>query len=334
VANLNPVLLAGSTVSRATLHNEEEVARKDVRVGDTVVIEKGGDVIPKVVEVVVSLRPDGAVAWEAAGVCPECGAVAGKIEGEVVRRCPNASCPAQLKGRLLHFARREAMDIDGLGDAVVDLLTESKLVRDCADLYRLKVEDVGPLLAPKAKTKTWQAAQNLLAGIEQSKTRELRRLIFGLGIRFVGERAALLLARHFRGLDALANASVEEIDALYEIGPAVAQSVHGWFRQEGNRSLIERLRAAGVRVADEAAGLEAQTFAGMQFVLTGGLERMTRDEAKAAIELRGGRVTSAVSKKTSVVVVGKDPGSKHDKARELGIRCVDEQEFRALLGEP
>jgi DNA ligase (NAD+) len=225
------------------------------------------------------------------------------------------------------------MDIEGLGDALVQQLVERKLASDFADLYGLRFEDLAPLFAPKAKKGESLGAKKLVEQIERSKSRELRRLIFGLGIRFVGERAASLLARHFGSLDALAQASLEEIDALYEIGPAVAQSAFEWFRQDANRDVIERLRAAGVRVAEEATSPQPQTFAGMQFVLTGGLEQMTRDEAKAAIELRGGRVTAGVSKKTSIVVVGKDPGSKHDKARELGVRCLDEQAFRELLDQ-
>jgi len=333
VANLEPVLLAGSTVSRATLHNEEEVARKDVRLGDTVVIEKGGDVIPKVVEVVLEQRPEGSLPWEAPALCPECGAKAVRTEGEVDRRCPNPACPAQVVERLRHFAWRSAMDIEGLGDALVQQLVKRKQAGDFADLYALRFEDLAPLFAPKAKKGESLGAKKLLEQIERSKSRGLRRLIFGLGIRFVGERAAALLARHFGSLDALAQASLEEIDALYEIGPAVAQSVFEWFRQEANRDLIERLRAAGVVMTEETASSQSQTFAGKQFVLTGGLEQMTRDEAKAAIELRGGRVTAAVSKKTSMVVVGKDPGSKHEKARELGVRCVDEQGFKELLDQ-
>ena len=333
VANLDPVLLAGSTVSRATLHNEEEVARKDVRVGDTVVIEKGGDVIPKVVEVVPDRRPAAAVPWEAPRSCPACGAAVSRAEGEVDRRCPNASCPAQAVERLRHYAARNAMDIEGLGDVLARELVERRLVRDFADLYALRFEDLAPLFAPKAKKGESLGARNLLDQIAASKTRELRRLIFGLGIRFVGERAATLLARHFHGLAALARASVEEIDALYEIGPVVAQSVHEWFAQEANLRLVDRLSAAGVRLAEESAASTPQPFAGMQFVLTGGLDSMSREEAKAAVELRGGRVTSAVTKKTSVVVVGKDPGSKHDKAVALGVRCIDEAAFRALLAE-
>jgi DNA ligase (NAD+) len=331
VAHLAPVALAGATVSRATLHNEEEIARKDVRVGDTVLIERGGEVIPKVVRVLEEKRPAGAVPWTPPERCPACSTPAVKPEGEVDRRCPNASCPAQLEERLKHFSRREAMDIEGLGDVVVHELMARGLVRDFADLYALRFEDLAPLFAPKAKKGESLGAKNLLAGIEASRSRELRRLLFGLGIRFVGERAALLLARRFRSLDALAAADVEAIDDIYEIGPAVAESVHAWFRDPANRRLVERLKGAGLRVEEDEAPSGSRAFHGMQFVLTGTLESMTRDEAKAAIESRGGRVTSSVSKKTSVVVAGREAGSKLDKAKELGVRIVDEPAFRAML---
>ena len=331
VAHLVPVALAGTTVSRATLHNEEEVARKDVRVGDTVLIERGGEVIPKVVGVVEEKRPKGARPWAPPERCPVCGAAASKPEGEVDRRCPNAACPAQVEERLKHFSRREAMDIEGLGDVVVHELAERGLVRDFADLYALRFEDLAPVFAPKAKKGDSLGARNLLAAIEASRTRELRRLLFGLGIRFVGERAAMLLARHFRSLDALGAASVEAIDDIYEIGPAVAESVHAWFRDPASLRLVERLKAAGLRVEEGEAPAGSQALQGMQFVLTGTLETLTRDEAKAAIEGRGGRVTSSVSRKTSVVVAGKEAGSKLDKAKELGVRTIDEAAFRALL---
>jgi DNA ligase (NAD+) len=326
VAHLEPVLLAGSTVARATLHNEEEVARKDVREGDTVLIEKGGDVIPKVVQVVEARRPAGTAPWTPPATCPVCQTEAVKPEGEVDRRCPNPSCPAQVEESLKHYARREAMDVEGLGDSLVHMLVERGLVRDFADLYRLTPHALVDL--PRMGEKS---ADNLLAQIEASKGRGLRRLLFGLGIRHVGERAAMLLARHFRSVQALAAAPVEEIDAIYEIGPAVAASVRTWFDRDVNRALVERLASAGVRTEDDAAGPESKAFNGMQFVLTGGLQSMTRDEAKAAIEARGGRVTSSVSKKTAIVVVGADPGSKYEKARELGVRCVDEAEFKTLL---
>ncbi len=328
VAILDAVFLAGSTVSRATLHNEEEVARKDVRVGDTVLIEKGGDVIPKVVRVVEEKRPAGTSPWTPPDVCPVCGTKAVKPEGEVDRRCPNASCPAQIEQRLRHFAGRQAMDIEGLGDALVHQLVEIGRVRDFADLYHLRERRAELIALPRMAEKS---ADNLLEQIERSKARDLRRLLFGLGIRFVGERAAMLLARHFRSLEKLAKASVEEIDALYEIGPTVAASVHAWFREPANRKLVEHLREAGVRT-EEGGSSGSLAFQGMQFVLTGTLESMSRDEAKAAIEARGGRVTSSVSKKTSVVVVGLDAGGKRDKARELGVKIVDEKGFRELLG--
>jgi DNA ligase (NAD+) len=332
VAHLVPVALAGATVSRATLHNEEEIARKDVRVGDTVLIERGGEVIPKVVSVVEEKRPAGAGPWTPPERCPVCSTTAVKPEGEVDRRCPNASCPAQIEERLKHFARREAMDIEGLGDVVVHELLERGLVRDFADLYSLRFEDLAPIFAPKGKKGESLGAKNLLYAIENSRSRDLRRLLFGLGIRFVGERSAMLLARRFRSLEELEAASVQEIDDVYEIGPAVAESVHGWFADPANHRLVERLRAAGLRVAEGgAADAASQALQGMQFVLTGTLESMTREEAKAAIESRGGRVTSSVSKKTSVVVAGRDAGSKLDKARELGVRTVDESAFRAIL---
>jgi DNA ligase (NAD+) len=319
-------------VSRATLHNEEEIARKDVRVGDTVLIERGGEVIPKVVRVVEEKRRQGAAAWTPPERCPACSTPAIKPEGEVDRRCPNASCPAQIEERLKHFSRREAMDIEGLGDVVVHELLERGLVRDFADLYGLRFEDLAPIFAPKGRKGESLAAKNLLAAIETSRSRELRRLLFGLGIRFVGERAAMLLARRFRSLPALEAASVEEIDAIYEIGPAVAESVHAWFADPANRRLVERLKAAGLRVEEAGEDHEAaQAFQGMQFVLTGTLESMTREEAKAAIEGRGGRVTSSVSKKTSVVVAGRDAGAKLDKAKELGVRTIAEDAFRAML---
>jgi DNA ligase (NAD+) len=331
VAHLTPVALAGATVSRATLHNEEEIARKDVRVGDTVLIERGGEVIPKVVRVVDEKRPEDARPWTPPEACPVCATPAVKPEGEVDRRCPNASCPAQIEERLKHFSRREAMDIEGLGDVVVHELLERGLVRDFADLYALRFEDLAPLFAPKAKKGESLGAKNLLAAIDASRSRELRRLLFGLGIRFVGERAAMLLARHFRSLDALAVATVEAIDDIYEIGPAVAESVFQWFRDPANGRLVERLKEAGLRVEEDEAAFGSLGFQGMQFVLTGTLETMTRDEAKAAIEGRGGRVTSTVSKKTSVVVAGLEAGSKLDKAKELGVKTIDEAAFRAML---
>jgi DNA ligase (NAD+) len=328
VAYLEPVLLAGSTVGRATLHNEEEIARKDVRVGDTVLIEKGGDVIPKVVLVVAARRPEGTEPWVPPSTCPICGTEAVKPEGEVDRRCPNPSCPAQLEEALKHYARREAMDVEGLGDVLVHQLVERTFVRDFADLYRLTLAQLLELDRMGEKS-----AQNLLAGIEASRSRGLRRLLFGLGIRHVGERAAQLLARRFRTMAALTAASAEEIEAIHDIGPTVAASLRSWLDRPVNQHLVERLREAGVVMeeTESPASSEDQRFAGKQFVVTGTLASMTRDGAKAAIESRGGRVTSSVSKKTSYVVFGADPGSKLDKAKELDVPCLDEAEFNALL---
>jgi len=326
VAILEPVALSGATVSRATLHNEEEVARKDVRVRDTVLIERGGEVIPKVVRVVEDARPKGTRRWKPPESCPVCGTKTVRPEGEVDRRCPNVSCPAQLEERLKHFARREAMDIEGLGDSLVHQLVEQDLVHDFADLYHLTLEQVEALERMADKS-----ARNLLEALDKSRSRELRHLLFGLGIRFVGERAAMLLARHFRSLDALAAAPVEEIETLHEIGPVVARSVHEWLRDPTSHRLVARLKDAGLRTEEPEASPESRAFQGMQFVVTGTLDSMTRGAARAAIEERGGRVTSSVSKKTSVVVVGRDPGSKADKARELKLRVVDEKAFVALL---
>ena len=330
VARLEPVFLGGVTVARVTLHNEEEVARKDVRRGDTVVVERGGDVIPKVVSVVEAKRPAGALPWTPPSLCPVCGADLVKPEGEVDRRCPNSSCPAQIEQGLQHYAGRSAMDIEGLGDVLVHQLVERGMVKGFADLYALTLEQLVELERMAEKS-----AQNVLDQIEASKGRELHRLVFGLGIRFVGERAARLLARHFRSLDAIARASVDEVDAIYEIGPVVARSVADWFAEDANRDLVRRLAEAGVNTeaAEAPESAAPQSFQGMQFVLTGGLETMTRDQAKAAIEARGGRVTGAVTKKTKYLVVGKDPGSKRDKAVELGVEILEEEAFRRKLAE-
>ncbi|HEV2704666.1 MAG TPA: NAD-dependent DNA ligase LigA [Pyrinomonadaceae bacterium] len=329
VANLTPVLLAGTTVARATLHNEDEIRRLDVRVGDWVNIEKSGEIIPKVLNVVKSRRVGRPKRFEMPTNCPVCGGVVSRPEGEVVARCVAADCPAQLKARLLHFASRRAMRIEGLGDALTEQLVSKRMVRDVADLYELKTEEVAALERMAEKS-----ASNLLAQIEASKGRDLSNLVFGLGIRHVGERTASILARHFGSLDALSRASVEEIDAIHEIGLTVAQSVRDWFDDEGNRALCERLKEKGVRTeAPVPVGAARDgAFAGKQFVLTGKLETMTRDEARALIESAGGRVTSSVSKKTDFVVAGEEAGSKLDKAEALGLRVIDEKQLKELLG--
>ncbi|HEX8633136.1 MAG TPA: NAD-dependent DNA ligase LigA [Pyrinomonadaceae bacterium] len=328
VAVLAPVTVAGSTVARATLHNEDEIKRLGLLTGDWVLIEKSGDVIPKVIKVVESRRTGTEKQFELPGACPVCGGVVSRPEGEVVSRCVAADCPAQLKARLLHYASRRAMRIEGLGDALADQFVQQGMVRDVAGLYALTHEQVAGLERMAEKS-----ASNLLAQIEASKTRDLPQLVFGLGLRHVGERTAAILARQFRTLDALGAASIEELDAVPEIGLTVAESVHDWFADAGNRALCERLRAAGVRTEMEggAGGGQTGAFAGLLFVLTGKLATLTRDEAAALIEARGGRVVASVSKKTTYVVAGEEAGSKLDKAQTLGVRVLDETEFTELL---
>jgi DNA ligase (NAD+) len=331
VANLQPVLLAGTTVARATLHNEDEIKRLGLRIGDWVLIEKSGEIIPKVLKVVESRRTGAEEPFEMPAHCPVCGGLVVRPEGEVVSRCVAADCPAQLKQNILHFASRRAMRIEGLGEALVEQLVESKLVRDVADLYNLKLETIAAL-----ERKAEKSASNLMAQIEASKTRELPQLLYALGIRHVGERTAMLLARHFRSLERLSRATVEEMDDIHEIGLTVAESVRDWFDDPGNLELCNRLRDAGVKTAMEEAsgsGAASEAFAGKQFVLTGRLETMTRDEARALIEARGGRVTSTVSKKTDYVVAGEEAGSKLDKAQALGLRVIDEAQLKELLDE-
>ncbi|HEX5707361.1 MAG TPA: NAD-dependent DNA ligase LigA [Pyrinomonadaceae bacterium] len=331
VAILTPVQLAGTIVSRATLHNEDEIKRLGVRIGDRVLIEKSGEIIPKVLKVVKTPGQRRKKPFKMPDKCPVCGGVISRPEGEVVARCVAADCRAQLKARLLHFASRRAMRIEGLGDALAEQLVERAMVRDVSGLYELKTEELAALERMAEKSAT-----NLVRQIEASKGRDLPQLVYGLGIRHVGERTAAILAREFGSLERLALATVGEMDDIHEIGLTVAQSVRDWFDDEGNRQLCERLRAAGVRVELEQGGAGAAAregaFAGKQFVLTGRLETMTRDEARAAIEARGGRVTSSVSKKTDYVVAGEEAGSKLDKARELGLDVIDEAALRELLG--
>lgn len=330
VANLTPVQLAGTVVARATLHNEDEIKRLGVKIGDWVNIEKSGEIIPKVLSVVTSRRTGKEKAFKFPSACPVCGGVVSRPEGEVVSRCVAADCTAQLKGRLLHFASRRAMRVEGLGDALAEQFVQKKMVRDVADLYTLKLEDVAALERMAEKS-----ASNLLAQIDASRSRDLPQLVYGLGIRHVGERTAALLARHFRSLERLASATVEEIDDIHEIGLTVAESVRDWFDDEGNQALCERLRAAGVRTELAGAGVGGEAdeaFAGKQFVLTGRLETLTRDEARALIEARGGRVTSTVSKKTDYVVAGEEAGSKLEKARALKLNVIDEATLKEKLG--
>ncbi|HYH85664.1 MAG TPA: NAD-dependent DNA ligase LigA [Pyrinomonadaceae bacterium] len=329
VAQLTPVQLAGTIVARATLHNEDEIKRLGVKIGDWVNIEKSGEVIPKVLSVVASRRTGEEKKFRWPKKCPVCGGVVSRPEGEVVARCVAADCAAQLKARLLHFASRRAMRIEGLGDALAEQFVQKKLVRDVADLYRLSLEEVIALERMAEKS-----ASNLMSQIEASKGRDLPQLVYGLGIRHVGERTAAILSRHFRTLDRLAAATVVEMDDIHEIGLTVAESVRDWFDDEGNLDLCRRLGEAGVRTEIAGGAVEAtdEAFAGKQFVLTGRLETLTRDEARAAIEARGGRVTSTVSKKTDYVVAGEEAGSKLDKAQALGLKVIGEDELKEMLG--
>ncbi|MEK6279822.1 MAG: NAD-dependent DNA ligase LigA [Acidobacteriota bacterium] len=327
VANLEPVSLAGTTVSRATLHNPDEVKRLGIRIGDWVLIEKGGDVIPKVLKVIESKRTGEEKVFRMPKKCPVCGGEVSRPEGEVVSRCVAADCPAQLKGRLLHFASRRAMRIEGLGESLVDQFVASGKVHDAGDLYSLTLEDIAGLERMATKS-----ASNLLDQLEASKERDLSNLIYALGLRHVGDRTATTLAKHFGSLDKLSKATVEELDDIPEIGLTVGQSVRDWFDDEGNQELCSRLELAGVRTKlRKSAEPTDDRFAGKVFVLTGTLEGYTRDEAKAAIETRGGRVASSVSKKTDYVVAGEEAGSKLDKATALGVTVVDEETFRTML---
>jgi DNA ligase (NAD+) len=327
VANLEPVVLAGTTVSRATLHNPDEVKRLGIRIGDWVLIEKGGDVIPKVLKVIEAKRTGEEKTFRMPRKCPVCGGEISRPEGEVVSRCVAADCPAQLEGRLLHFASRRAMRIEGLGESLVHQLVESGKIHDAGDLYSLTLEDVAGLERMAKKS-----ASNLLAQIEASKKRDLANLIYALGLRHVGDRTATTLARQFGSLEALSKASVEKLDDVPEIGLTVAQSVRDWFDDEGNVALCERLQAAGIRTKIEKTRHPTDDkFAGKIFVLTGSLADFTRDEARAAIEARGGRVSSSVSKKTDFVVAGEEAGSKLDKATSLGVSVIDEEAFKKML---
>lgn len=329
VANLAPVVLAGTTVSRATLHNADEVKRLGVRIDDWVLIEKGGEVIPKVIKVIISKRTGAEKRFRMPRKCPVCGGAISRPEGEVVTRCVAADCPAQVKGRLLHFASRRAMRIEGLGESLVDQLVQKRMLRDFGDLYKFTLESIAGLERMAKKS-----AANLLAQIEASKTRDLSNLVYALGIRHVGHRTAAILARHFGSLDALSATTIEELDHIPEIGLTVAQSVRDWFDDAGNAELCGRLQSAGVRTRIEGKSGETldKRFAGKQFVLTGTLAGLTRDDARGLIEACGGRVTSSVSKKTDYVIAGEEAGTKLDKATALGIKVIDEAALREMLG--
>jgi DNA ligase (NAD+) len=327
VAWLKPVPIGGTTVSRATLHNMDEIERLGVKIGDWVEIERGGDVIPKVVKVVEDKdHPRGEKPYAMPEHCPVCGGNVVRTPGEADHRCVNANCPAKLQGTILHFASRHVMDIDGLGEALVNQLTERGLVKNVADLYRLTKADLLKLERVGEKS-----AENVLAEIADSKQLPMERVIYGLGIRFVGERTAQFLSEHFGSLDAIMNASAEELEEVNEVGPRIAESIVEFFADEHNRKLVNDLRKAGLTFTGKKKE-KGTKLAGKAFVLTGTLERHTRDEAKKMIEEAGGRVSGSVSKKTDYVVAGSDAGSKLDKARELGVSVIGEDELEGLVG--
>jgi DNA ligase (NAD+) len=328
-AQLEPVFVGGSTVSQATLHNEDEVARKDVRIGDTVIVRKAGDVIPEVVGPVIAKRPKGLRRWKFPKECPACGHPLVRAEGEAATNCVNVDCPAQRWGRIVHFAA--AMDIDGLGEERVRQFIDAGLLSDAADIYWLDVERLVKLERIGEKS-----AQQLVDNIRASKAEELARLLVGLSIPNVGWATAQDIAREMGHLDRILDASAEDLTQVEGIGPIVAQSVHEFFARDRTRRLVEKLRDAGVNFEGPtraAAPDIEQTLAGLSLVLTGGLEELSREEAQAEIEARGGKVTSSVSKKTSYVVVGENPGSKLAKAEQLGVALLDEAAFRKLLEE-
>ena len=325
VAILEPVEVSGATVSRATLHNEDEIRRKDIRIGDWVIVRRAGEVIPEVVKSIPERRTGAEKEFKMPERCPACGGPVVRPPGEVAYRCENLSCPARIKESIRHFASRRAMDIEGLGEKLVDQLVETGLVRKLSDIYRLKKEDLVNLERMGEKS-----AQNLLEEIERSKNAGLARLIFALGIRYVGERLAEILAEHFPSLEALSNATYEELIKIPEIGPRIAQSIVDFFRNEENRKLIQELKELGVKT--EAEKPKEGPLSGKTFVFTGTLSAFTREEARRLVESLGGRVASSVSRKVDYVVVGADPGEKLRKAQELGITILTEEEFRKLVG--
>lgn len=330
VAELEPVFLAGSTISRATLHNFDEIKRLDIRVGDYVKIEKGGDVIPKVVAVEDSGNHSSLPEFRIPEICPVCETKLINPEDEVNYYCPNFTCPAQVKGRLEHFVSRNAMDIEGLGESIIELFIERGYLKDVADIFDLhKLEKELKTIERFGE----KSINNILTSIETSKQRPLDKVIFALGIRHIGERSAKILASHFKSIDALSKASEEQISEVFEIGPKMAESVRQFFSNEDNLKLIERLRKAGLQfqLEEKAAGSVNKNFEGKTFVLTGTLPNLKRDEAKELIENTGGKVSSSVSKKTDFVVAGDEAGSKLDKAKELGVRVISEEELLEML---
>ena len=325
-AVVRPVRLAGTTVTNATLHNQDFIRERDIRIGDTVLIRKAGEIIPEILEVDLAKRPQNAVPYFLPETCPVCGAPVVQDPEGAFLRCTGAECPAQLSRNIAHFVSRDAMDIDGLGSSIVDALISRGLVHSPADIYDLSLEDISSLW--KSGT---TAAKKLLAAIEESKTRDVSRLIYGLGIRQVGAKTGKILASAFGSLDGLMAATQEELTQIPDIGAITAQSIYSWFRQEQSIHMIRRLREQGVNFASQRQFMDSR-FAGKTFVLTGALTKFTREEASEKIELLGGKTSGSVSKKTSFVIVGENAGSKERKASELGIPILSEDDFLAMLG--
>ncbi len=329
-AVLRPVRLAGTTVTKATLHNEDIIRERDIRIGDTVLVHKAGDVIPEVLEVIKEERKGSEQPFSMPAECPECRSEVVRPEGEAAVRCVNPRCPARFREGLIHFVSRNAMDIAGLGPAVIGQLVSAGLVKDAADLYGLKKEDLIPLERMGEKS-----ARNLLEALEKSKQNPLNRVIYALGIRHVGERAAKLLADRFRDMESIMNAGFEDLVGVQEIGPRIAESVIEYFSGPANRDLVRRLAQKGLkmRVEEDGAREGPRPLEGKTVVLTGALKKYTRQEAQELVERLGGRVSSGVSRKTDLVVAGEDPGSKYEKALKLGVRVIGEEEFLGLAGE-
>ena len=340
-AVLEPVFLAGSTISMATLHNAEDLARKDIREGDRVLIEKAGDVIPKVVKSIVVEGAPRSEPWIMPAECPVCGSALHRDPEEVVWRCDNLACPARLRRSLEHFASRSAMNIEGLGESLIDQLLEQNLLRDFADIYALEAGQLEHLVVTPREPRSEKArprklgkvGRNVIEQIERSKSNDLSRLIYALGIRHVGEKAAATLARYFRTMDRVLDASVEALQTVPEIGPVVAESVRMFSDEPRNRAVVDRLAAAGVNMASQAPepGDEPGPLAGKVFVITGTLSSMSREDATAALERLGAKVSGSVSRKTNYLVAGADAGSKLQKAQDLGVETLDEEAFRKLI---
>jgi DNA ligase (NAD+) len=328
VAELEPVFLAGSTISRATLHNSDEIERKDIRAGDYVKIEKGGDVIPKVVEVIKEQRAKGSKPFKMPGVCPVCKQPIHRPEGEANYYCTNFLCPAQVQGRIEHFVARNAMDIEGLGYQIVEKFIALGYLKDITGIYKLHLKENELKKLEGFGTKS---IDNILASIENSKQRPFDKVLYAIGIRHVGDRTAKILARHFKNVDNLIAAKQDEIENVREVGPKIAESVYDFFHAKANLQLIERLRKAGLKFEAEDTGIKSNKFEGLTFVLTGTLTKYKREEAQAIIESMGGKASSSVSKKTSYVLAGAEAGSKLDKAGELGVKVIDEDEFEKMI---